>query len=214
MSIYGFIAVFWSLFDQIGSAWVLQAEHLHNQILGITLLPAQLQAANPLLIMLLTPLFYHQLYPMLNRYWPMTYMKKITMGLFIATLAFVWITGVQLQIDHGVTLSIAWQLPAYVLLTAAEIMISVTCLEFSYTQAPYAIKSLIMAFYLASVGVGNLLTSLINFILEHSASPTWLTGATYFGLFTGLMLLTALIFSLYSRRYTEKTYWHSTLSHE
>ncbi|WP_239649687.1 POT-type proton-dependent oligopeptide transporter [Methylocucumis oryzae] len=166
LSIYGFIAVFWSLFDQIGSAWVLQAEHLHNQIFGITLLPAQLQAANPLLIMLLTPLFYQWLYPRLNHYWPLTYMNKMTIGLFIAALAFAWITWVQLQIDHGMMLSIAWQLPAYVLLTAAEIMISVTCLEFSYTQAPYAIKSLIMAFYLASVGVGNLLTSLLILYLS------------------------------------------------
>ena len=45
----------------------------------------------------------------------------------------------------GHTPSIAWQVLAYAILTAAEVLISITCLEFSYTQAPNNMKSFIMA---------------------------------------------------------------------
>ena len=45
--IYLFVAVFWALFDQTGSAWVLQAQHMDPMLFGWEVLPAQIQAANP-----------------------------------------------------------------------------------------------------------------------------------------------------------------------
>lgn len=66
-SIYVFIAVFWALFEQIGSSWVLQAQKMDRVIFGVELLPSQIQAANPLLIMLLVPFFSYFVYPLLNR---------------------------------------------------------------------------------------------------------------------------------------------------
>ncbi|MHC4353909.1 MAG: POT-type proton-dependent oligopeptide transporter, partial [Planctomycetota bacterium] len=51
--------------------------------------------------------------------------------------------------------SVGWQFFAYLILTAAEIMISITCLEFSYTQSPKKMKSFIMAVYLLSISLGN-----------------------------------------------------------
>jgi hypothetical protein len=44
--IYVFVAMFWALFDQTGSSWVLQAQHMDRVILGLEVLPAQIQAAN------------------------------------------------------------------------------------------------------------------------------------------------------------------------
>ena len=56
--IYLFVAMFWALFDQTGSSWVLQAQKMDRMIAGYEVLPSQIQAANPLLIMLLIPLFF------------------------------------------------------------------------------------------------------------------------------------------------------------
>ncbi len=64
--IYLFVAIFWALFEQNGSSWILQAQKMDRVIFGIELLPSQIQAANPLLIMLLTPLFTYWLYPTIN----------------------------------------------------------------------------------------------------------------------------------------------------
>jgi POT family proton-dependent oligopeptide transporter len=204
--IYLFIAMFWALFDQNGSSWVLQTQHMDRVLFGVEILPSQIQAANPLLIVLLTPLFYQFLYPWLERIIHLTYMRKIAIGLFITVLSFVLVAWIQMRIDLGQQPTIVWQLAAYLLLTSAEVMVSITCLEFSYTQAPRSMKSFVMSLYMAAVALGNLFTSAVNFLVENPDGSSRLAGASYFWFFAGLMLITALGFAWYSRYYQERVY--------
>lgn len=204
--IYLFIAVFWSLFDQTGSAWVLQAQKMNHELFGINILPAQIQAANPLLVMVLIPLFSYRLYPAISRYWMLTELRKISVGMFITVLAFAISTWIQMQIDQGGTPSIGWQLLAYLVLTSAEVMVSITALEFSYTQAPRTMKSFVMAFFMMSIALGNLLTSAVNFFIQNSDGSNKLAGAAYYEFFTLLMLATAVLFVLVAYRYKGETF--------
>jgi POT family proton-dependent oligopeptide transporter len=197
--IYFFIAMFWALFEQIGSSWVLQAQKMDRRFGNIELLPSQIQAANPLLIMVLTPLFSYGIYPFLKRFFALTALTKMTAGLFLTVIAFAIPGLIQMQLDRGLQVHIVWQLPAYLLLTSAEIMVSITCLEFSYTEAPQSMKSLVMAFYFISVAAGNLFTSAVNFIIENGDGSSRLAGAGYFWFFTLLMLITALSFACMKR---------------
>jgi len=206
--IYLFVAVFWALFDQTGSSWVLQAQHMDQHILGIKILPSQMQAANPLLVMLLIPLFSYLIYPAIHRIFPLTELRKIAIGMFIAALAFTIPSWIQLQIDQGLTPSIVWQLLAYVGLTSAEVMVSITCLEFSYTQAPPRMKSFIMAFFMLSISAGNLFTSGVNFFIQNPDGSSKLAGADYFIFFTLLMLVTACLFAITCRFYHGKRQLH------
>ncbi len=156
--IYAFVVVFWSLFDQTGSSWVLQAANMDRHFLGIHWLESQIQVINPILVMMLIPLFHFVIYPQVNKIFTLTPIRKLSIGFFLATASFALIAMVQELIDRGQTPSIAWQLWAYFLLTCAEIMISITGLEFSYTQAPKNMKSVVMALWLFSVSLGNIFT--------------------------------------------------------
>lgn len=207
-SIYLFVAVFWALFEQTGSSWVLQAQKMDRVIFGVEILPSQIQAANPLLIMCLVPLFSYLIYPILNRVIELTSLKKISIGLFITVFAFAISAVIQMQIDKGLIPHISWQLLAYALLTAAEVMVSITCLEFTYTQAPKSMKSFVMALFFMSVALGNLFTSAVNFFILNENGSYKLEGAYYFWFFTGLMLVTAILFIFVSRNYQEKVYLH------
>jgi POT family proton-dependent oligopeptide transporter len=69
-AIYFFVAIFWSLFDQSGSSWVLQAENMDLRWLGVTWLPSQIQALNPILILTFIPLFSYVVYPFVDRFYP------------------------------------------------------------------------------------------------------------------------------------------------
>ena len=60
--------------------------------------------------------------------------------MFITVFAFAISAIIQQKIDAGATPNISWQILAYIVLTSAEVMISITCLEFSYTQAPAKMK--------------------------------------------------------------------------
>lgn len=204
--IYLCVAAFWCLFDQTASAWVLQAKSMDMRLLGITWLPSQLQAVNPLLILLFVPLFSYGIYPAIDRVFPLTPLRKIGLGMFLMVPAFSISGLIQAWIDAGGTPSIAWQVLAYAILTAAEVMVSITCLEFSYTQAPPSIKSIVMSLYLASIALGNEFTAVVNALISRSPVDRWLAGANYYWFFTAVMLLAAIIFIGVARSYRGQTF--------
>ena len=206
--IYIFVAIFWALFDQTGSTWVIQAESLNRHWLGIHWLPSQIQAINPIMILIFAPSFAYFLYPKLNSFFELTPIKKISMGLFLAIPSFIIIGILQSQIDSGLSPSIGWQVLAYAILTASEVFVSITCLEFSYTQAPKTMKSLIMGLFLMSVALGNTFTAAVNAFILNSDGTSILTGADYFYFFSILMFITAILFLLVVKFYKPKTYFH------
>jgi proton-dependent oligopeptide transporter, POT family len=204
--LFTLLAPFWALFDQTGSSWVIQSEHMDLSVLGITILPSQVQAANPFLILALIPIFQYGVYPAINSFFPLTPMRKMSIGLFVTTAAFAIPAMIQVWIDKGQTPSIGWQILAYLVITAAEVMVSITALEFAYTQAPRTMKSFLVSFYLLSVSLGNLFTSGVNFFIQNEDGSVKLEGATYFWFFTGIIAVTAVVFSIYARFYKEKVY--------
>jgi POT family proton-dependent oligopeptide transporter len=206
LAIYAFVAVFWSLYDQTGSTWVLQATHMDRHFLGIEWFPAQVQAVNPVLILVLIPLFSRVVYPAIDRVFPLTALRKIGLGFFVSVAAFLIPAWIERLIDAGGQPNIRWQLAAYVLLTAAEVLVSITCLEFSYTQAPRTMKSLVMSLFLASVAIGNLFTSGVNYAIQSPDGSSRLSGAGYYLFFAALMFATALAFIAVARRYTVETH--------
>lgn len=53
-------------------------------------------------------------------------------------------------------------LPQYVIMTMGEIMFSITGLEFSYSQAPVTMKSVMQACWLLTTAFGNLIVVIIE----------------------------------------------------
>lgn len=160
--LFAIIAVFWSLYDQTGSSWVLQAQQMDLHFLGVHWLESQVQAVNPILILVFIPFFTFVIYPMLNRVFPLTPLRKIGLGLVLMTLSFWLVTVTQGWIDAGQRPSIGWQILAYVVITASEILVSIVGLEFAYTQAPRTMKSMVMSLFWLSVWGGNQFTAQVN----------------------------------------------------
>jgi POT family proton-dependent oligopeptide transporter len=207
--LYLLIFPFFTLFDQTHSSWVDQAKSMDCTIFGYTLLPSQLQAVNPILILILIPIFSYAIYPALNQVFEMTPLRRIAIGLFVTAASFAIIAIAQQRIDAGQRPHIAWQLVAYVVITAAEVMVSITALEFSYTQAPKKMKSFIMGVYLlVAIALGNFFTARVNGYIEDQKAlgSKVLEGANYFWFFTGVMLATAFVFLVFMQFYRGRTY--------
>lgn len=202
--IYIFVAPFWSLFDQMDSAWMLQAEKMNRNWLGHQWLPTQIVALNPLLILILIPVFSYVIYPAINKIFPLTALRKIGLGLLLAASPFVVSSLIETGIVAGGTPSIGWMVLAYALLTSAEIMVSITCLEFSYTQAPKKMKSFIMAVFLLSISLGNAFTAAVNVFIQNEDGTSKLPGASYYWFFAIVMLITAILFIPVAKRYPVK----------
>lgn len=217
--LYLFVAIFWALYDQTASAWVLQAEEMNRNVIMPTfdseaglvfreqpLLSSQLQAINPILVLIYIPLFSYVVYPLAGKVITLTPLRKVGFGFFLTAAAFAISGMAQSLIDAGAQPHISWQVWAYIVLTAAEILVSITCLEFSYTQAPNRMKSFIMSLYLLSVSLGNVLTSGVNAFIENADGTSKLPGATYYWFFTTLMVVAAVLFVPYAVYFREKRY--------
>ena len=198
--IYAFVAMFWALFDQTGSKWVLQAENMDRNFLGTEWLSSQIQAINPIMIMVFIPIFngiktigWPGLYPLIGRVWTLTPLRKIGIGFFLTVPAFLIPAWIELQIDAGHSVNIAWQLLAYVMLTAAGICLH--HLPNSLIRKPQG-KSLIMALFLMSVALGNIFVAAVNFILNDDGTSKL---ADYYFFFAGCMLVTAYSSFLWQR---------------
>ncbi|XP_046902028.1 solute carrier family 15 member 2 [Hypomesus transpacificus] len=90
---------------------------------------------------------------------------------------------------------IAWQIPQYVLITAGEVMFSITGLEFSYSQAPANMKSVLQAGWLMTVAFGNVI---VLIVAEGAGLEQWME----FLLFGGLLVAVCIIFSIMAYFYT------------
>jgi POT family proton-dependent oligopeptide transporter len=201
-----FVAVFWALWQQNFSSWVLQSQKMDRHLFGIEWLPAQIQTANPIFILMMLPLFSYVVYPALGKIFPLTPLRRIGIGLFVTALSFAIIGMIQVRIDAGETPHILWQILAFVALTAAEVMVSVTHLEFAYTQAPKKMKSLVMCTYLGAISLGNVFTAAVNFFIQNPDGSLKLTGASYFFFFMLIMVVTSVAFVFFARFYKGKTY--------
>ncbi len=206
-SVFIFIPVFWALWDQNQSEWVIQAQNMDLNFMGIKWEAEQISSVNAILILAFIPLFSLGIYPGLKKLGVnVTPLRRFGAGLVVTALSFVIISLIQERIDAGETPSIAWQLLAYVILTAGEIMVSITGLEYAYTQSPPSMKSTIMGCYLLMVTLGNVLVSMIQKNIEHGGFFAQFKGASFFWLFTGICAATAVIFMVISPRIKEKSY--------
>ena len=74
-----------------------------------------------------------------------TPLGKMSVGMFLTLISFVAMAVLQAIIDGGGRPHAFWQVVPYLFLTAGEVMVSVTGLEFAFTQAPKTMKSTVMA---------------------------------------------------------------------
>lgn len=197
------LSPFWALFNQTHSSWIQQAKSMDRTVLGWTIEPSQMQALNPLLVLILIPVFTYFIYPAASRLADATPLRRIGAGLAIAGPSFAIVAMAQEQIDAGQTPSILWQVAGYVVLTAAEVLVSITALEFAYTQGPRTMKSLIMGAYFLSNALGNRFTAYVNGYIEQQrkAGEEILEGADYYWFFVGIMAVTTVIYVLYATTY-------------
>ena len=92
--------LFWALFDQQGSRWTFQARHMNGDISFTTVLPDQIQVANPIMILAFIPLFEYGVYPAFNKFGLLkTPLQKIVTGGFLAAVAFFISGGLDLVLE-------------------------------------------------------------------------------------------------------------------
>jgi POT family proton-dependent oligopeptide transporter len=169
---------------------------MNRDVFGWHMESAQMEALNAILILVLVPSFAYGVYPALERAGlTITLLHRMAAGMFLAVPAFVSAAMIQRWIERGAHPHIAWQVIQYVLIAIAETLVSVTALEFAYSQAPRAMKGTIMSLWFLTLGAGSFVTSLV------ARNVTFAARSGYFLFWASLMLAAAVVFAIAAALY-------------
>lgn len=105
------------------------------------------------------------------------------------------VAGKSVQVTEPNSVNMMWLIPQYVIITAGEVLFSIPGLEFSFTQAPNSMKSVMTSMWLLAVAFGNLIVIIV-------AEAKFFDNQAYeFLLFAGLMILDMIVFAIMAFRY-------------
>jgi POT family proton-dependent oligopeptide transporter len=206
------VSVFWALFFQYGSTWTFQAEAMRRDVLGLELSAPQVTTLNAVFILTLIPVFSLWIYPSIERAGlRLTALRKMSAGMFFAVLSFAaaalverallasqaGAAGATAEAVRAAAPHVGWQVPQYLLMGVAEVLVSVTALEFAFSQAPRRMKSVVMGLWYVTIASGSILTAVVSAVNRYQ-------GVAYYVFFAALMLAAAVAFALVARWYPER----------
>lgn len=183
--LFTLVLFFWVIFDQHATTWLYFAnDYLDIEfktpfpILGRTdwrIPPESIQAANPFLIVVFVPVVSWLVERLAAKGYRVRPTDKMTVGFLLTAGA----CGIHVAAGYLATnpdgtiarVSVLWQVFAYLLLTIAEVLISVTGLELAFTAAPRSLKSFVTAMWLVPVFLGNVLASQLAKTYPNTVGP-------------------------------------------
>lgn len=193
--------IFWACWIQmmtnfISQAYTMETHGLPNDILI---------SIDSLMVIILAPVLEHIVYPYLHMNgYAVTHLSRITLGFLVMGLAMAYTAYIQHLIYSsppcfdkpreclaGTTpnqVHIGLQVPSYLLVAIAEILIVPTGYEYTFSRAPAGMKSVIMAVFLSTVAIGAFLAAIIS---QWATNPllVWMyTGLCALSFATGLLL--------------------------
>jgi len=169
-----FYPMYWALYDQQGTRWTIQAMKMNGDTFGWTILPDQMTVANPILIIILIPLFDQVLYPVMGKLGILrTPLQRIVTGCFLCGVAFVVSGILELELRKGYPV-LAGEGEGKVILhnsLAANCNFELVNQEVSESSFNLEVKADDSAFRILPVGAYNLQSSCLS-ESEHSVVLT------------------------------------------
>ncbi|XP_037425684.1 protein NRT1/ PTR FAMILY 8.3-like isoform X1 [Triticum dicoccoides] len=223
--------IFNAVYAQNSSMFLEQGMVLDKRVGSFNVPPASLSSFDVISVMIWVPLYDRVLIPIARKFTGrekgFSELQRIGIGLVLSIIAmvsaaFVELKRLEIATSEGliheksaVPMSILWQIPQYFLVGAAEVFTNIGLLEFSYDQAPDAMRSLCAAFALITVSAGSYLSSfiltLVSYITTQGGDPGWIPDNLneghldrFFWLIAGISFVNLLVYISCAMKYKYK----------
>jgi POT family proton-dependent oligopeptide transporter len=154
--VFFFVIFFWAAYEQAGSSMNLFADKNTDLAIGSFQIPSSwFQSVNPFAILVFAPLFaalWQELGP--RGLEPSTPLK-MSLGLFLLGIGFVFLVAGGRRADAGVLVSPLWLVLAYLFHTFGELCLSPVGLSYVTKLAPARFASLLMGAWFLSNAAAN-----------------------------------------------------------
>ncbi|KAL6641527.1 hypothetical protein ACP70R_019708 [Stipagrostis hirtigluma subsp. patula] len=147
----------------------------------------------------------------------LTQLQRMGVGRFLIVVALATAALVErrrLRAVHGGggPMSIAWQVPQFVLVAGSDVFCGIAQLEFFYGEAPAEMRSICSAFSFLALSLGFYVNSLVvTLVAAVTGRPGWLAPDLnaghldyYFWLWTVISVANLLLYMVLAARYTPK----------
>ncbi|XP_055950985.1 peptide transporter family 2-like [Argiope bruennichi] len=95
------LPIYWALYEQQGSTWILQSAEMDGEVGGYQIKPDQMQIINPIFILIFIPLFNSVIYPFLRKCGLCKMpLQRMAVGGILVAIAFVMTGFIQLKIEQ------------------------------------------------------------------------------------------------------------------
>ncbi|KAK1352843.1 Proton-dependent oligopeptide transporter family [Heracleum sosnowskyi] len=216
------------VFTQMASLFVVQGEVMKLEFGNFRIPAASISAFDICSVLICTGIYRQILVPLAGRLSGnpkgLTELQRMGIGLIIGMLAMIAAGITELERLRRVppgkdssTLSVFWQIPQYVLVGASEVFMYIGQLEFFNEQAPDGIKSFGSSLCMASISLGNYVSSMLVImvmgITARGDKPGWIPEDLnnghldrFYFLIAGLTVIDFVIF-VYCAKWYKSTSW-------
>jgi dipeptide/tripeptide permease len=209
LGIFALIIFFWLAYEHHDGLWVYFARDyvdLHVPWLGKTFAPDQIQALNPLCVLIYIPLLTGMFHLVDREQKIFTATNRILLGFLVTASAttIMSLAGFYSQ-NGGPKVPLVFLALAYVTVTLGEVLVYSTGLELSYTAAPKSMKGFVTACFLVTMTLGNFINTFFvplygGSLVDAPEKRGPLMPGPFFGLTTLIVLLAAVGFYFVSRQ--------------
>ncbi|CAF1445246.1 unnamed protein product [Adineta steineri] len=219
--VFAFFPFYWVCYNQVIGNLISQAAQMNVGPIPNDIL----QLFNPLSILVFIPIFDKIIYPILRRCnIKFNSVPRITCGFFVVALAMAWTAIVQhLIYSRGPNfnyetkpcstcqtfnnLTVAWQIPSYLLVAISEILAVISGLEYAFTNAPSTMKSIVVSLFHFATAIGCILNLAL---VPVSVDPSLLWMYTSLSIVTFVI---GIIFYIVCQKNNTQTLLNYDLSH-
>lgn len=158
-----FSMFFWLAFEQAGSSISLFIDrHTERTIWGFTIPASVFQSINPLMILLLAPIFSRMWFYLISRNSEPTTPIKFMYGFIFLGIGFGMLAIGALNIQDGSKASILWILSAFLFHTIGELFLSPVGLSMVTKLSPVKFGALFMGFWFLSTALSQFIAGFLS----------------------------------------------------
>lgn len=217
------------VFTQMASLFVEQGDVMNTKIGNFQLPAASMSAFDICSVLICTGIYRQILVPLAGKLSGnpkgLTELQRMGIGLIIGMFAMLAAGATEIErLRHVMpdqkssSLSIFWQIPQYVLVGASEVFMYIGQLEFFNGQAPDGIKSFGSSLCMASISLGNYVSSLlVNMVMGITArgnNPGWIPDNLNTGHIDRFFFLIAVLTAFDFVIYLLCANWYKGINHD
>ena len=158
-----FVIFFWAAYEQAGASLTFFADEQTDRHIGGWEMPASyFQSFNPIMIVLLAPLFASMWSFLGKKGIEPSSPRKQAIGLFLLSMGYLFIAFGVRGVDPGMKVSMVWLTGLYLIHTMGELCLAPIGLSLVYKLSPVRFSSLLMGVWYLSTSAANKFAGLLS----------------------------------------------------